>query len=171
MVVKITRPLRPLTRAIDIPDEAATADPVDELKQRIAETTEAFRKAPATPESFLVLENELARLGNEAFRQVLQREANRVEPPNKQALPNKVRYHQQTYRINKRTPARIATRFGAIVVRSFYYLNEEAGEPRAYALPLAQILVEFVNQLSCQAFLQKTGSLKCRFLEKTTNTA
>lgn len=134
MVIKVTRPFRALTIAIDIPDEGPTADPLDELKQRVAEATERFRNASVTPESFLVLENELATLGNEAFRQVLQREANRVEPRNKGAVPNKVRYRKQTYRINKRTPARIATRFGAILVRSFLYLNEEAGEPGLHPL-------------------------------------
>jgi len=45
-----------------------------------------------------------------------------------------VRYHRETYRLNKKTPASIATRFGAITLRSFYYLNEEDGEPGLHPL-------------------------------------
>jgi hypothetical protein len=136
MVVKVTRPFRALTRAVDLPDEETTADPVDGFKQGVEETVACFRNAPVTPESFLALENELKRLGDEACRQVLQREVKRIEPRDKSALPKKVRFRKQTYRINKRTPARIATRFGAIVVRSFLYLNEEAGEPGLHPLRL-----------------------------------
>jgi hypothetical protein len=60
-------------------------------------------------------------------RQVLEREANRLESADKDAAPGKVRYHKETYRINKKTPACIATRFGTITVWSFYYLNEAEG--------------------------------------------
>lgn len=52
----------------------------------------------------------------------------------KKALPAKVRYHQQTYRINKKTPCPIATRCGVICVRSFYYLNAEDGAPGLHPL-------------------------------------
>jgi hypothetical protein len=57
-----------------------------------------------------------------------------LEPDDARALPSKVRYHKETYRINKKTPARIATPFGTISLRSFYYLNEEAGEPGLHPL-------------------------------------
>ena len=129
MVVKITRPRRVPTRAI-----AVLGEPLDELKQRVAEAVQRFHSAAVTPRSFLDLENELAALAAEACRQVLEREANAAEPDDKRALANKVRYHKETYRINKKTPARIATRFGTITLRSFYYLNEEDGEPGLHPL-------------------------------------
>ena len=46
----------------------------------------------------------------------------------------RIRYHKQTYRINKRTKVIIATSFGAITVWAFYYLNEEDGEPGLHPL-------------------------------------
>jgi hypothetical protein len=95
---------------------------------------QCFQGAPVTPQRFLDLENALHAAAAEACRQVLEREANRLEPDDKNAVPSKVRYHKETYRINKKTPATIATRFGTITVRSFYYLNEEDGEPGLHPL-------------------------------------
>jgi hypothetical protein len=57
-----------------------------------------------------------------------------LEAEDRNAMPTKVRYHKETYRINKKTPASIATRFGTITLRSFYYLNEENGEPGLHPL-------------------------------------
>ena len=36
-------------------------------------------------------------------------EVNRLEPEDKHAMPGKVRYGKETYRLNKKTPARIAS--------------------------------------------------------------
>ena len=129
MVVKITRPRLVPTRANATPD-----DPLDELKQRMEEAVERFRGVPVTPQTFLDLENELAAMADDACCHVLEREANRSEPDDKRGLPGKVRYHKESYRINKKTPASIATRFGTIALRSFYYLNEEDGEPGLHPL-------------------------------------
>ena len=129
MVVKITRPRLVPTSAIATP-----GDPLDELKQRVEEAVQRFRGAPVTPRSFLDLENELAGRAAEACRQVLEREANRSEADDKREVASKVRYHKETYRINKKTPAHVATRFGTILLRSFYYLNEEDGEPGLHPL-------------------------------------
>jgi hypothetical protein len=129
MVVKRTRsPLLP-TSAIATPDE-----PLDGLKERVEECVRRFRTAPVTPQRFLNLENELHAAAEDACRQILEREANRLEPEDKGALSGRVRYHRETYRINKKTPAHIATRFGTITLRSFYYLNEEDGEPGLHPL-------------------------------------
>jgi hypothetical protein len=67
-------------------------------------------------------------------RQVVEREANRWEPDDRRAPQGKVRLGKQRYRLNKKTPARIATRFGTITLRSFYYLNDEDGEPGLHPL-------------------------------------
>jgi hypothetical protein len=134
MGVEITRTRHGQTREIQSP-----GDPLDEFKECVAQVVQRFRSVLVTPQSFLHLENELAAGAAEVCRQLLEREANRLEPdalePDaKDALPRKVRYHKETYRINKKTPADVATRFGTITLRSFYYLNEEDGEPGLHPL-------------------------------------
>lgn len=132
MVVKITRPRWQSTRAIAT--AATPGDALAEFQQRVQEVIERFRGQPVTPQSFLQFENELKAGGDEVCRQLVEQEANRLEPEDKKALPNKVRYQKETYRINKKTPAQIATRFGTITLRSFYYLNECDGEPGLHPL-------------------------------------
>jgi len=135
MVIKVTRTHRLQARGNNVaagPLEPVAA--VDEFKRRRDEAVQRFRSQPTTPQSFLELENALQRAAQEACRQTLEEEANRLEPDDKSALPNKVRYHKQTYRINKKTPAQIATRFGPMTLHSFYYLNEVDGEPGLHPL-------------------------------------
>lgn len=132
MVIKITRSRDGATRALAMP--ACPAEPLDECKRRMDAIVQCFRSAPVTPQRFLELEEALQAAAAETCRQLLEREANRLEPDDKRALPAKVRYRKETYRINKKTPARIATRFGTITLRSFYYLNEEDGEPGLHPL-------------------------------------
>src|SRR5712691_1024825 len=135
MLVKITRTRCLRTRVIAAAVAPALAsEPVEGLKKNVQEAVRRFQSEPVTPQRFLELENELKAAADDACRQVLEREANRLEPEDKGALPGKVRYHKETYRINKKTPARIATRFGTITLRSFYYLNEEDGEPGLHPL-------------------------------------
>jgi hypothetical protein len=129
MAVQFTR--EPLVPIAGIADSRA---PLDELRERVERAVQRFRSVPVTPQSFLDLENELDRLTKDACRQILEQEANRAEPDDKKAVPGKVRYHKQTYRLNKQTPASVATRFGVITVRSFYYLNAEDGEPGLHPL-------------------------------------
>ena len=62
-------------------------------------------------------------------RQTYEDELNRLEPDDKKAMQNKVRYHKETYRLNKKTPLQVASKFGMITLRSFYYLNDPDGEP------------------------------------------
>ena len=80
------------------------------FRQRVDEIVEEFRAEPVTPQRFLELENALHAAAMDTCRHVLEREANRLEGDDKGALPGKVRYRKETYRINKKTPARIATR-------------------------------------------------------------
>jgi hypothetical protein len=132
MLVKITRTRGLRTRAI--PTVALPGEPLDELRNRVAEAVQRFRGEAVTPQRFLDLENALKAAAEDACRQVLEREANRLEADDGNALPRKVRYHRETYRVNKKTPASIATRFGTITLRSFYYLNEDDGEPGLHPL-------------------------------------
>ena len=87
-----------------------------------------------TPQRFLEFENALHAAATDTCRRVVEREANRLEDDDRRALPGRIRYRKETFRINKKTPATIATRFGAIALRSFYYLNDEAGEPGLHPL-------------------------------------
>ena len=125
MVVKITQ--RPVAATSAV---SATADePVDAFHRRLNEIVEHFRAEPATPQRFLELENALHQAAQDVCRRVLEREANRLEADDRRQVPAKVRYRKETYRVNKKTPARIASRFGTITLHSFYYLNVEDGEP------------------------------------------
>lgn len=129
MVVKITG-----QRLVPARANPAPIDPLDELTKRVEEAVQRFRGEPVTPRSFLELENKLAALADDACRQVLEQEANRLEPDDKGDMPAKVRYQKETYRINKKTPAQVASRFGTMTIRSFYYLNEADGEPGLHPL-------------------------------------
>jgi len=132
MLVKITRPRWQPTRAITT---ASTPDQsLNEFNKRVHEVMERCRRQPMTPQSFLKFENELKAVGDEVCRQLIEQEANRLESDDKRALPSRVSYRKETYRINKKTPASIATRFGTITLRSFYYLNETDGEPGLHPL-------------------------------------
>jgi hypothetical protein len=132
MVTKITRGRFAQTRAIATP--AVVDEPLDDFRERVNEVVQRFRSEPVTPQRFLELENTLQAEAAETCRQVLEHEANRLEPDDRRALPSKVRFRRETYRINKKTPASIATRFGTIVLRSFYYLDDEDGEPGLHPL-------------------------------------
>jgi hypothetical protein len=132
MAIKITGGCVGATRAITPPH--SPAEPVDEFKRQVDVVVERFRGQTVTPQRFLELEQALHAAAAETCRQLVEREANRLEPDDKRALPGKVRYRKETYRLNKKTPARIATRFGTITLRSFYYLNEEDGEPGLHPL-------------------------------------
>ena len=135
MVLKVTRTRHQQARANNVATAAREpVDPFEEFKRRRDEAVQHFRSQPVTPMSFLGLENALDSAAQEACRRTLEEEANRAEPDAKTAVLSRVRYHQETYRINKKTPAQIATRFGPMTLRSFYYLNEVDGEPGLHPL-------------------------------------
>ncbi len=137
MVIQITRRRGQPTRAIATPPAPLPQpEPLGALKQSLDQAVEHFRGALVTPQRFVDLEHALQRAAAALCRQVLEAEANRAEPADRRVLPPKVRYHKETYRINKQTPARIATSFGTITVWSFYYLNESDGEPGLHPLLL-----------------------------------
>jgi hypothetical protein len=153
MVVKLTRQHGLRTEAIGV---VTAEEPLDAFQKRLDEVVERFRSEPLTPQRFLDLENALHAAAAEVCRQVVEREANRWEADDKQAVPSKVRYHKETYRLNKKTPARIATRFGAITVRSFYYLNENDGEPGLHPL---QVRLGIGGGAATPALLERVARL------------
>lgn len=110
------------------------SDPIHRLRAEIDKRLHRFRHAPLTPQAAFDLEKDLKRFLDVAGAEILQQEFSRLEPDDKQQAAPRVRYHRQTYRINKKTPARIATLFGPIVLRSFLYLAAEDGEPGLHPL-------------------------------------
>ena len=109
-------------------------DAFDRLRERAHKCWQEFAMQLATPLRFHELEKELRAACDEAGRQFLEENLNRLETADKAEATPRVRYHKETYRINKRTPATIATSFGPITLRSFLYLNEEDGEPGLHPL-------------------------------------
>lgn len=109
-------------------------DPIRRLRTEIDNRLHQFRHAPVTPQAAFDLEKDLQRFFDVAGAEILQQEFNRLEPDDKQQASPRVRYQRQIYRINKKTPATIATLFGPIVLRSFLYLAAEDGEPGLHPL-------------------------------------
>ena len=115
-------------------EESPKGRRLEELEKRVEELTERFRQRSTTPPSACEFEKELKKVLDAAGRQILEEEFNRREADDKHQLPPKVRYRGETYRINKKTKADIATSFGTIALRSFLYLCEEPGEPGLHPL-------------------------------------
>src|SRR5579864_5035343 len=104
------------------------------LGDRVAGLVERFRHGGPSPAATYELEKSLRAALDEAGRLILAEEFNRLEPDDKKQADAAVRYHRQRYRINKKTPAAVATSFGTIVLRSFLYLAADDGEPGLHPL-------------------------------------
>jgi hypothetical protein len=105
-----------------------------QLRTRVEERLRQFEESPLTPAAAYTLEKELQAAFDEAGRSLLAETFNHREPAAKDQAVPKVRYHKQTYRINKRTPAAVATSFGPITLWSWLYLCTEDGEPGLHPL-------------------------------------
>lgn len=114
--------------------ETPGPDIFDQLRQRYQERRQQFRAQSVTPLACYEFEKDLRVVLDEAGRTLLEEEVNRLEPADKTEASPRVRFRKETYRINKRTKATIATSFGPITVWSFLYLNEEDGEPGLHPL-------------------------------------
>jgi hypothetical protein len=131
MLVKFTR-----SGVVETREIAEPCDPVAEFGKQLDECCRQFHSEPVTPARLFAFEMALEEKAHELLRQVLERELNRLESNNKKEMPAKVRYHKETFRINKKTKLAVATRFGTITLRSFYYLNQQDGEPGLHPLRL-----------------------------------
>lgn len=109
-------------------------DVIAQLRSRVDELRRQFEASPATPAAAYTLEKELKAAFDAAGRALLQEVFNGSEPDARDQVAPKVRYHKQTYRRNKRTPATVATSFGPITLRSWLYLCAEDGEPGLHPL-------------------------------------
>lgn len=121
---------------IQIPSETPppTASPLEELNAKIQQLTSDFKSQPVTPESTRQFEKALDDAHQTCNRQIKEQTFQPLESQKKSDLPQKIRIGRTTYRINKRTPTTIATTSGPIVIRSYYYLNENEGEPGVHPL-------------------------------------
>jgi hypothetical protein len=126
------------TLAAGARQEAQNGDGLSDIFQRlqrqVAERTQQFRDGPITPPQAFALEKDLQTLVDDAARECLEREFNRLEPQDKKQAVPRVRYHKANYRINKKTKATVATLFGPITLWSFLYLHEDDGEPGLHPL-------------------------------------
>jgi hypothetical protein len=85
------------------------------------------------PAAAYALEKELRAALDAAGRALLAEAFHRREPAACDRAAPKVRYHRDTYRLNKRTPA-VATPFGPITLWSWLYLAEQDGAPGLHPL-------------------------------------
>ncbi len=106
----------------------------ERLQQQVHEKTCEFRSRPITPLTLYQFEKSLRASLDAVGHAILEQTLNELEPKDRAEAAPKVRYHKERYRINKRTPATLATTFGSIRVWSFLYLNEEDGEPGLHPL-------------------------------------
>jgi hypothetical protein len=116
--------------------EAASAV-FTQLRSQTEECLRQFRDGSLTPLAAYTLEKQLKAVFDEAARALLQQEFNRCEPDDKSQAAPKVRYRGQTYRLNKKTKAEIATSFGPLTLWSFLYLSSEDGEPGLHPLQVS----------------------------------
>jgi len=109
-------------------------DIFDRLRRQVHKRLGQFRQQGPTPRSAYDLEKDIKTMFDGTARALLEEEYNHLEAEDKQQAAPRVRYHKQTYRINKRTKATVATSFGPITLWSFLYLNDEDGEPGLHPL-------------------------------------
>lgn len=115
-------------------DGQEQGDSFDRLRAVVHQRLQEFRGGDITPLAALELEHDLKRLFDQTARDLLQEEWQQLEPATKEEASPRVRYHKQTYRINKRTKAIVHTIFGPLDLWSFLYLNEEDGQPGLHPL-------------------------------------
>jgi hypothetical protein len=133
-MAKFTRASASVASVEPLSAEASGPDVFDRLRAGVQECWQKFEAQGATPLNFYEFEKKLQAACAEAGRQFLEEKLNRLEAADKAEAAPRVRYHKETYRINKRTPATIASAFGPIRLWSFLYINEEDGEPGLHPL-------------------------------------
>src|SRR5436190_12788727 len=127
-----------MTQSMDPPAAVATPTPAADvwaqLRTRVEEQLRLFEASPPTPAAAFALEQQLRAALDAAGRTLLETAFQRREPAARDQAAPTVRYHKQTYRLNKRTPAAVATSFGPITLWSWLYLAAEDGEPGLHPL-------------------------------------
>jgi hypothetical protein len=117
--------------------DTVAADLITQLRHRVAELRQQFEGNPVTPAAAYTLEKELKAAFDATGCSLLEELFNGREPTARDQAAPRVRYHKQWYRLNKRTPAPLATSFGPITLWSWLYLCCEDGEPGLHPLHVA----------------------------------
>jgi hypothetical protein len=104
------------------------------LRTQVETELRRFERTPPTPATAHGLETGLHAALDEAGRALVEHTFNGREPAARAQMAAKVRYQRQTYRLNKRTKAEVATSFGPITLWSWLYLCSEDGEPGLHPL-------------------------------------
>src|SRR5919201_4649460 len=87
-----------------------------QLRTRVEGRLRRFEAGPPTPAAVYALEQELRAALDAAGRALLEEAFHGHEPAARDQAAPKVRYHKQTYRLNKRTKAPVATSFGPVTL-------------------------------------------------------
>jgi hypothetical protein len=114
--------------------DTATGDVCGRLRTRVEQALRQFDAGPPTPAATYALEKELRAALDAAGCALLAAACQGREPAARDQAAPKVRYHKETYRLNKRTQATVATSFGSITLWSWLYLCTEDGEPGLHPL-------------------------------------
>jgi len=117
--------------------DLASGDLFAQLRTQVEELQRRFEASPPTPAAAYTLEKDLQAACDGLGCSLLEETFNRQEPATKDQAAPRVRYHKQTYRLNKRTKAEVATAFGPITLWSWLYLCSEDGEPGLHPLHVA----------------------------------
>src|SRR4051812_19857755 len=89
--------------------DTAAGDLWGQLRARVEEQLRQFAASPPTPAAAYGLEKELRAAFDAAGRALLAEAFHGCEPANRGQAAPKVRYHRESYRLNKRTKAEVAT--------------------------------------------------------------
>jgi hypothetical protein len=108
-----------------------------QLRARVEERLRPFEAGPPTPAATHALEQELRGALDAAGRARRAAALQGREPAARDQRAPPVRYHKETYRLNQRTKAAVATSFGPITLWSWRYLCTEDGEPGLHPLHVA----------------------------------
>lgn len=114
--------------------DTTAGDVWTQLRAQVEERLRQFEAGPPTPAATYALEKELRAALDAAGCALLAEALPGREPAARDQAAPKVRYHKETYRLNKRTKATVATSFGPITLWSWLYLCTEDGEPGLHPL-------------------------------------
>jgi hypothetical protein len=97
--------------------------------QELVGARQAFRQQPPTPERTCAFENDMATILRESGRVLTEHEYNRIEPECLDACSMRLRVAGEEYRRRPKSRKQIATLFGKIDLRRYWYEAVEPGEP------------------------------------------
>ena len=125
-----------------------------------------------TPSRTDAFECELETILREAGRQVVEHTYNAAESEqDEQTLPPRLQLGRRQFRRNRKTPNKIATRFGTIVLWRVYYQSVEPGEPGLAPLErrlgvVARLATPALADEAAQLNADQTQAQTCHVLER-----